>query len=73
MQNLLNFTYEELEGFIISIGEAKFRAKQIYDWLHKKRVNDFEQITNISAQLKEKLKNNFCIKSKMFLIFIYHF
>ena len=61
--DILSLTLSELEAELVAIGEQKFRAKQIYDWLHKKRVNDFEQITNISAQLKEKLKNNFCIKS----------
>ena len=35
MQNLLNFTYEELESYIVSIGEAKFRAKQIFAPMHK--------------------------------------
>ncbi len=61
--DILSLTLSELEAELVAMGEQKFRAKQIYDWLHKKRVNDFEQITNISAQLKEKLKNNFCIKS----------
>lgn len=61
--DILSLTLSELEAELVAMGEQKFRAKQIYDWLHKKRATDFDQITNISAQLKDKLKNNFCIKS----------
>ena len=53
MQNLLNFTYEELESFIISIGEAKFRAKQVFSPMHK-GVSPAE-LTNLSAKTKEKI------------------
>ena len=52
MQNLLNFTYEELEAFILSIGEAKFRTKQIFAPMHK-GVSPSE-LTNLSAKTKEK-------------------
>ena len=48
MQNLLNFTYEELESFIISIGEAKFRAKQIFSPMHK-GISPAD-LTNLSAK-----------------------
>ena len=53
MQNLLNFTYEELESFIISIGEAKFRAKQIFTPMHK-GISPAD-LTNLSAKTKEKI------------------
>ena len=56
MQNLLNFTYEELENFIISIGEAKFRAKQIFAPMHK-GISPAE-LTNLSAKTKEKILEN---------------
>lgn len=56
-------SYEELEQEIISMGEKKFRAKQIYEWIHKKRVVEFSEMTNISAQLRERLESKFCIKS----------
>jgi 23S rRNA (adenine2503-C2)-methyltransferase len=54
-------TLNELEDNIIELGEKKFRAQQIYEWLHKKRVTNFSEMTNISAQLKDKLIENFCI------------
>ena len=56
-------TYEELEKEILSMGEKKFRAGQVYEWLHKKRIVEFSEMSNISAQLREKLNDKFCIKS----------
>ena len=53
MQNLLNLTYEELEAFILSIGEAKFRAKQIFSPMHK-GISPAE-LTNLSSKTKEKI------------------
>lgn len=40
---------------LIEMGEKKFRAAQIYEWLHKKRVTSFDGMTNISASLREVL------------------
>ena len=47
----------------MEMGEKKFRAKQIFQWLHVKRVTDFDMMTNISAQFRTVLKDKFCIKS----------
>ncbi|MBQ5735769.1 MAG: 23S rRNA (adenine(2503)-C(2))-methyltransferase RlmN, partial [Lachnospiraceae bacterium] len=43
------------------LGVQKFRAKQIYEWLHKKLVTDFDDMSNISKELKNKLKENYYI------------
>lgn len=51
----LNLT--ELTGFITSLGEKGFRAKQIYQWLHIKQVSSFEEMTNIPKSLLDKLRN----------------
>ncbi len=40
---------------LLKMGEKKFRAAQIYEWLHKKRVTSFDEMTNISASLRDKL------------------
>ena len=56
MQNLLNFTYEELEAFVFSIGEAKFRTKQIFAPMHK-GISP-KDLTNLSAKTKEKIFEN---------------
>ena len=45
----------ELEEFIVSVGEKKFRAKQIYKWLHESFVTSFDEMTNISKELRDKL------------------
>lgn len=49
---------EELIKYIESIGEKKFRAKQIYEWLHNKQVLYFQEMTNISKSLITKLESN---------------
>ncbi len=52
--NLKDLTQNELEEYIISIGEKKFRAGQIYKWLCE-GITDFDEMTNISKSLREKL------------------
>ena len=59
--DLLQYNKEELTELIISYGEKAFRAKQIYEWLHKKLVSDFSEMTNISKSLKEKLAESHII------------
>lgn len=61
--DILSLTADELEEQILLLGEKKFRAGQIFDWLHVKRAVSFEQMTNLSAQLRAKLDEKFCIKS----------
>ena len=43
--DLLSMTRGELEEFLVSLGEPRFRAKQIFSWLHEKRVHSFEAMT----------------------------
>lgn len=47
---------KELEEFLISLGEKKFRAKQIYEWMHIHHVTSFDEMTNLSKNLRETLK-----------------
>ncbi len=61
--DILSLTREELCERILAMGEKKFRANQIYDWLHVKRVKEFSQMSNISATFREKLDEQFCIKT----------
>lgn len=62
-KDILSLSREELASELSAMGEKAFRAKQIYEWLHTKRVTDFSQMSNISAQLREELSKKFCIKS----------
>lgn len=60
--DILSLSLEELENILIENGEKKFRAKQIFQWLHVKRVFDFGKMTDISVQLRQSLNEIFCIK-----------
>ena len=46
---------QELETFLVASGEKKFRAKQIYQWMHVKLADSLEQMTNISEKLRKQL------------------
>lgn len=56
--NINDFTLNELEEYIVSIDEKKFHAKQIFKWIHKVGVTSFDEMTDISKSLRDKLKNN---------------
>ena len=55
MIDLKDFEYAELEKFIVGLGEKKFRAAQIFKWLHE-GVTSYDEMTDISKSLREKLK-----------------
>lgn len=59
MNNIFNYTLEELEEYFISINDKKFRATQIYEYLYKKRNYDIDSYTNIPKNIKEILKKDF--------------
>lgn len=61
--DLRSFTLEKLKSELENMGEKPFRAKQIYGWLHQKQVRDFDDMTNISKNLREKLKEKYIIKN----------
>lgn len=46
---------KKLSAYVESIGEKAFRAKQLYEWMHKKLASDFDEMTNLPKSLKEKL------------------
>ncbi|KOA77445.1 23S rRNA (adenine(2503)-C(2))-methyltransferase RlmN [Clostridium botulinum] len=62
MKNILDFNLEELKNWMAENGESKFRAKQIFEWIYKKAIFNFDEMTNISKASKEKLKNSFYIE-----------
>ena len=57
MNNIYNYTFEELENILVNNGFKKFVARQIYDWIYVKKVNDFKLMTNIRKELQDKLNN----------------
>lgn len=60
--NLRNFTYKELESYITSLGEPKFRAKQIFKWLYSD-ISSIDDMSNISKELRRHLKNEATVNS----------
>lgn len=58
-KDLRSLTLEELQAEMAEIGEAKFRAKQIFRWMHVKYVSDFSEMTDLSENLRKKLDENY--------------
>lgn len=54
-----NFTYEELENELTNIGLKKFRANQIFHWIHGKNINEFDNMTNLSKKIRSILKDRY--------------
>lgn len=50
-----------LEEAVAELGEKKFRAKQIFQWLHIKKVFEFDKMSDLSAQFRNRLKEKFCV------------
>ncbi|MCR4589056.1 MAG: 23S rRNA (adenine(2503)-C(2))-methyltransferase RlmN [Lachnospiraceae bacterium] len=56
--DLKSLTLDELKNMLADWGEKPFRAGQIYDWIHKKLARSFDEMTNLSVALREKLAEN---------------
>ena len=61
MRNLFGLTRSDLEEYFLSIGEKKFKALQVYEWLYQKKVWDIDLFSNIKKEIREKLKNDFTL------------
>lgn len=57
--NIKDYNLEQLKAKMIELGEKPFRGEQIFEWLYKENVNSFDEMTNLSLQLRDKLKENF--------------
>lgn len=55
-QDIKSLNLNELTKYITSLGYPKFRAKQLYEWMHVKLVDDYEKMTNIPGALKDELR-----------------
>ena len=60
-QNIRNLSLEEIKSFLVESGEKAFRAKQIYEWLWKKSARSFDEMTNLSLQLRKNLEDKFIL------------
>ena len=62
MNSIYNYTKEELENYFVEIGESKFRASQVFDWLYVKRAKSFDEMTNLKKDLIKYSNDNFTMK-----------
>lgn len=60
-RDILSMSFDELASALKELNEPAFRAKQIYSWLHSQCVTSFDEMTNISKALRQKLDDNFVI------------
>lgn len=61
--NLLDLTREDMEAFFVQMGEKAFRASQVIKWIHQYGVDDIQDMTNLSKNLRHKLSERAEIKA----------
>ncbi|MBR1803230.1 MAG: 23S rRNA (adenine(2503)-C(2))-methyltransferase RlmN [Clostridia bacterium] len=61
MKNIKNYQLEELKQELSNLGEKPYRAEQIFHWIYTEKVKAFDDMTNLSLELREKLKQNYTI------------
>ena len=62
-KDIRSYSLENLKTLFTEMGEQAFRAKQVYEWLWKKSARSFEEMTNLSKDLREKLNQSFTINA----------
>ena len=62
-KDIRQLTLEQLTLELLALEEKPFRAKQIYEWLWKKRATSFDEMTSLSIDLREKLKKDYEIRA----------
>ena len=61
MRNIYGETIQDLEKYFESIGEKKFKAIQVYEWLYEKKVTSFDEFSNLKKEVREQLKKDYCL------------
>lgn len=62
LQNIKDYELDELKSKMTEIGEKTYRAEQIFKWIYSENVDTIDEMTNISIELRNKLKDNFELK-----------
>ncbi|HVT84407.1 MAG TPA: 23S rRNA (adenine(2503)-C(2))-methyltransferase RlmN [Chitinophagaceae bacterium] len=60
-KNIRHLTLQDLEQYFEALGEKKFRARQVYEWLWQKKAQRIDDMTNLSKELRNKLKEDFTL------------
>ena len=55
MRHWLGASRDELAAFVAGAGQPAYRAKQVWDWLHGKRIADFPEMRNLPRELRESM------------------
>ncbi len=63
MKSIYGMSLKDLEEYFLSHNDKKFRATQIYDWLYRKNVTSFDDMTNLKKDVIELLKNDFYLRT----------
>ena len=61
MRNIYGETIQDLEKYFESIGEKKFKAIQVYEWLYEKKATSFDEFSNLKKEVREQLKKDYCL------------
>ena len=61
MKNIKDYNLEELKKEFSELGEKPYRAEQVFQWLYKENVTSFDEMTNLSLDLRKKLKENYTL------------
>ena len=61
MKNIKDYNLDDLKIEMQEIGEKPFRAEQIFKWIYQDNVTSFDEMTNLSLELREKLKMNYTL------------
>lgn len=62
-QNIRHLSLEDLSAYFASIGEKKFRTKQVHEWIWKKNAQSFDDMTDVSKELRQKMAEQFSFPS----------
>jgi 23S rRNA (adenine2503-C2)-methyltransferase len=61
LKTIYDYTYEKLEGKMLEEGWKKFRSRQLFQWLYRKRVTSFDEMSDLSSDMRDKLKETYII------------
>ncbi len=60
-KNLLGYTLEKMTQEFVALGESKYRSKQVFSWIYKKRVLDFSLMSDVSKSFRTLLEEQYCL------------
>jgi 23S rRNA (adenine2503-C2)-methyltransferase len=60
-KNLFGYTLKQLESEMVALGESPYRARQLYEWLYKKKVRSFDEMSDLSKTFRQILAHQYCL------------